>query len=133
MGTWGHGAFDNDHASDWLQAIEDGRRLDWSVLSGRDSERNEIRAIAAAELIATAIGTPGVAVPERVLQLATSIDVRDEIVMTALDAVRTIRSSSELRSLWDEAGELQEWLDALKDLETRLSADRRCNPKPRDS
>jgi len=79
------------------------------------------RAIAASELIAAALGhssssTPQIDIPGATPKLPELVRLKD----SALRALGHIRKDSELRELWEDAGELGEWELTLNDLESRL-------------
>lgn len=139
MGAWGIGSFENDDASD---LVSDVGETGWRVLSEAlaSAERpgyleapTAARAIAASELIASARGhstsdTPHVEIPggtPKVADLDRSKDL-------ALRVLGRVRKDSELRELWEEAGQLTEWELTLGDLETRLQRDpvRSARAKP---
>jgi uncharacterized protein DUF4259/immunity protein 26 of polymorphic toxin system len=82
------------------------------------------RAIAASELIATARGhssshTPQIDIREGTPKLPDLVRSRD----SALRVLGRVRKDSELRELWEEAGQRTEWELTLSDLETRLQRD----------
>ncbi len=129
MGVWGTGAFDNDEAIDWLYLLdEEGDTLLWKTLEEvtRCQEYLEasvcFKGIAAAEIVAALkdedISTlPNVAgrwVSKR------SEPPKDSLVKLALEALRRIRTNSEIRDLWSESGSIREWLGTLMILEERL-------------
>jgi hypothetical protein len=65
MGVWGTGPFDNDEAADLLHYVQKAGRNGWKVvldcLRPRSSERGHLDVhgpVAAAELVATALGKP---------------------------------------------------------------------------
>lgn len=132
MGAWGTGSFENDDASDWVYELESS--TDDSVIrtaltavasaaDGADVERGEAEcAIAAAEVVAAAAGSPGPKLPGEVERwlaehgASVTADLRD----SAVRAVTRARERSELRELWDDAGD-EEWLALTADLLRRLS------------
>jgi hypothetical protein len=92
------------------------------------------RAIAASELIAAALGhssssTPQIDIRGATPKLSELVRLKD----SALRVLGHIRKNSELRELWQDAGELGEWELTLNDLESRLQGQpvRSAISKPR--
>lgn len=145
MGTWGHGSFENDTASDW---IYDLKPVDKSVPGASNpfayvessistllksdlyidaTECDE--AIAAAECIAAALGNPMDDLPDQIAEWVASIPPDKpgmELVDRAKTAVLKVRDDdqSESRQLWSESTENGEpntaWLACIDDLLSRL-------------
>lgn len=136
MGAWSHESFGNDDACDFAATISEADDLSAvdaildAVIEMGDGylEAPEAsQAIAAAEVIARLHGNWG-------LRDAYSVDVdawveRTEIVPTkeltlkAKKAVKRITTEpSELLELWQEGDESEKWIDAMQDLERRLTA-----------
>jgi hypothetical protein len=131
MGAWGAGTFQNDTAVDWVaqlqessddsllrRAIEPAAAIDGSYL---DSGVAAI-ALAAAEVVAAAKGQPGGDLPESLSSWVAQFgsDVGDDLPIPARQAVERIAASSELKELWDEAGD-NDWNDVVGDLRARLA------------
>ena len=129
MGTWGSGSFENDEASDFAYEFErDGlSALDAALSVARaddlDAPRGQ-RAIAAAELVAAAMGRPGELPPEIdinanpfVARIAEGLADLRVMAIAAVD--RVLAEKSELKDLWEE-GDSAEWLAAVDDLRRRL-------------
>jgi hypothetical protein len=135
MGAWGHLAFDDDWAADWVYEVEEGADLA-SVRSklsevagsvGKVSSRLGSEGAAAAEILAICIGHGFSVVPTRLSRWITELDDRptNEDLEDALAAVDRIRSmDSELRELWGERGDI--WLHYMEGMMERLrmTADR---------
>ena len=131
MGTWGISAFDNDDASDWLDTI-DGESLDSvtllfdSVLSTPEDAYLEAPqcsvTLAAAELMAVALGKPGPSVPEQALSWSRNHSLKSDnsTIAKAIKAVSRIAEKSELKDLWDESSAAGDWVKAIADLKLRL-------------
>lgn len=130
MGAWGHGSFENDDASDWLYELEDS--TDLSVVSRalrtilREPSRNLespecCNALAAAEIVAALAGKPGRCLSE-IAQLWVQNNPLPlgDTVSQAKAAVFRVRSNSELRELWEETDDFDNWLKTLDELVTRL-------------
>lgn len=56
MGTWGFGPFDNDGAADLLHFVEEAGASGWALVEKKLRGRDPEMIIAAAELVATALG-----------------------------------------------------------------------------
>ncbi|MBM4364803.1 MAG: DUF4259 domain-containing protein [Deltaproteobacteria bacterium] len=66
MGAWGTGNWDNDDALDWIGELGEARDLE-RVLTGPGTDTGMCcRALAAAGVIAAALGRPGDGVPDEV-------------------------------------------------------------------
>jgi hypothetical protein len=130
MGAWGTGSFENDDASDFLNDLQAQEVTELAGLLLRiEKQPGYIEApecsaaIAAAEVIAASKGTD----PSKVLpQIDAWIrekrnTVTPDLTGAALGALRRIKTDSELKDLWDEAGRLQEWHHGIQDLMQRLA------------
>ena len=131
MGAWGPGVFENDDASDWVWELEDdsdgailaealGVVLDLPADEQVESPESS-NALAAAEIIASARGDRSPKLPtEAVAWLdAHSSAVDDRLRSLALAAVARIATDSELKDLWNEAGD-PAWSEAVTALQARL-------------
>ncbi len=131
VGFWGVTSFENDAAGDWFLLVEEAPDPGAVMASTLDDalSASEIldadsscEALAAAELCACCAGQ----LPER---LPDNIDAwiqenphgphADEVEL-AVQAVTRVRQESELRDVWEESGELREWLAEVDDLLGRL-------------
>ena len=137
MGSWAPGTFENDVAMDWLADLEDGgdagsvaRALDRAGESFAEylQEPAGSEALAAAELVATARGTPiDGSVGARLERFVDAHPGLDALSHRALAAVEKVGPPglSELHELWHEGrdpdGE-HEWDAAVSALKRRLGA-----------
>jgi hypothetical protein len=129
-GAWGEGPFDNDDALDWATecaASKDVAFIETTLRSVMKERYVEApagsAAIAAAEVVAAALGKPAAGLPK---QLADWIAKQSKEPIAnqaplARDAVRRVarKDGSELRELWEE-GSSARWLATIDDLEGRL-------------
>ena len=130
MGAWGTGAFDNDDALDWVGELEDGgitaieAALDEAVRSSDLSAPTDVEAIAAAEVVAAAIGRPVPGLSEDIAALAAHVTpgVTPEHTARARTAVERVLNASELAELWAETDDADEWRGLVEDLIQRLTA-----------
>jgi hypothetical protein len=133
MGTWGVGPFDNDEAADWLgglASVDDDALLHEALDEVAGAGAGEYvdtawaaPALAAAELVAAARGRAGPELPDEArgwLERHPGV-VSDEHVGLARQAVQRVLDSSELRDLWEESADRDEWLRRTGDLRERLS------------
>jgi hypothetical protein len=128
MGAWGSGSFENDSAGDWSYELEDGdastvRAALNQALGDEELEVDEASAVvAAAEIVAAALGKPGANLPEEV----TDFLAKNGVSITAADgklarqALERVVAKSELQALWDENGPNNEWRPVMADLLARL-------------
>ena len=139
MGTWGMGAFENDTAADWVWELEDSEGADVvraALAAAADTgERDYLEttegviAIAAAEVVAAAAGSPAPGLPEEV---QTWVDrhgraVADLVGLAQRAVRRTMGAESELRELWSpeedaDPADVAEWERRVADLERRLAS-----------
>ena len=132
MGAWGAGTFQNDTALEWLAQLEDSS--DDSLLrtaiepaaaitrAGELDSGAAAIALAGAEVVAAAKGQPGADLPEGLSGWLEQFGgaVGDDLPIPARQAVERIAASSELKDLWDEAGD-NDWNEVVGDLRARLA------------
>jgi hypothetical protein len=133
MGAWGAGPFENDHAADWVWDLEESS--DDSVIIAALHGVSDLEAaeyleapvatlgLAAAEVVAAALGSPASMLPEGVSNwiAGSHVGVSPNLVDQARMAVERVPTNSELKELWDEAGD-QEWLAHVFNLQARLAS-----------
>ena len=131
MGAWGIKSFDNDTAADWVYDFEDGGAefITSSLDAALDDGPAELdaptccEALAAAEIVAasktgdTSRLSEGAA--DALLQHSDGIATAEHIAR-AKNAVARIKEKSELRELWEEVDEFEDWLKDLAGLEALL-------------
>lgn len=135
MGTWSCESFGNDSACDWAYDLEEGPR-DFSFVEKTLSRAmaqdpadidadTAVEAIAAAETLAKALGrgTRTDAYTERVDRWVAALTVRpdESLIATARHALsKIVAPGSELRELWEESDEFEEWQSAVRRLRSAL-------------
>ncbi len=133
MGAWDATAFGNDDALDWVAELEQTSdsalivsTLEYITRLGEDDylEAPEAsRAVAAAETVAALLGNPSPNLSQETAEWVrvynSSIDASSLTPLT-IQALKRISSNSELKELYDETGEVEDWLTAITDLEQRL-------------
>lgn len=136
MGTWATDSFGNDDAADWLANLEEQESLGLleetlrRVLEASDEylEAPEAaEALAAAEVVAAAKGSPGRVVESRKSLVEWLDNVQpvasSELVALARRTVeRVFAANSELRELWEESDEFENWQADVQNLLNRLNA-----------
>ncbi len=130
MGSWGTAAFDNDDASDWVYQLEKGgiTAVESAVadaLRATDLEVPvDVNAIAAAEVVAAALGRPADALPDDVQELVggLSASVTADHAVRARTAVERVLEGSEVAELWGESDDDAAWRASVEDLIERLTA-----------
>jgi len=134
VGAWGVLAFDNDDANDWaydldgvsdLSLVKSAFEQMEAVGSGYLEQGLACNALAACEVLARLRGRPGYtnAYTDKVDKwvAAHQIDPPMGLITRGEAAVvRILGPESELRELWEEAGD-QEWRAAVDDLRSRMS------------
>jgi hypothetical protein len=131
VGSWGVASFENDAAGEWFLLVEEAPDPGAVMASAIDevlgaAEFPELdsccEAIAAAELCACCAGQLPDRLPDNVYGWAHANPHgphADEIEL-AVRAVSRVREESELREIWDAAGNRSEWLADVDDLLSRL-------------
>lgn len=133
MGVWGINTFDNDTAGDWSYGLEEcddlsyvRQTLENSISSGEVLDADiASEALAACEVIARLSGNWGErnAYTETVDDWVKGHPQEAPVGLIAL-ATRVIdsvlREDSELRQLWEQSDEFEEWRECVADLNRRL-------------
>jgi hypothetical protein len=133
LGTWGGNTLENDAAIDFLDDFWSSRRRWHSVtkaleaLNAEDQPDVDLggRAIAAAEVVAAAIGTPSGDMKEAILAWAVSHpppNLQELLSLCGHALSKVQEQGSELNQLWEDSGARGQWLGTLRDLEKRLSS-----------
>ncbi len=136
MGTWSHEPFGNDSANDWAYGLE--KQTDFSLVektiqnvldNGADYLDVDLAvdAVAAAEVIAKALGrgTQSDAYTENVDAWLRSISARPSanLLSKAQEALtRILGPDSELKELWEESDDFEEWELSIKALQSAIGA-----------
>ena len=132
MGAWGYASFDNDDAADWVYEFETSGGAAVVSALRRVSELADDKyldaseattALAAAEIVAAAhdgdlsklSDTARNAFAAHRQSLTRSLDVA-----AARGVVERILRQSELKELWEELDETQNWLNDVNSLLARL-------------
>jgi len=131
MGAWGIGNFDNDDAADWVYELteSDGTALLVAALEEATAEGyleapTSCVALAAAEIVAALLGNAGNALPDDVRKwlAANDAEVDHDLLALSRTAVLRVKDSSELRELWQDSADYQQWVSLQDDLLRRLGA-----------
>ena len=132
MGEWGTGPFDNDDAADWIYKLEESpaistlrRALDIATMKYVEVREASV-AVAAAQIVAAALGRPGPALPTQAAtwiqeHSATVTEGEHRLAIAAVD--RVLSDYSELRALWAESPD-NEWNNQMQELRHRLAGPR---------
>jgi hypothetical protein len=127
MGAWGAGLFENDGALDWVGELMDSE-AGWALVRETLAGANEAEGasegdavLAAAECVAVARGKPSSKPNQDILQWCKNHPLKNAgpLAALAVKAVRWVRTSSELKELWEESGDTG-WDAVVADLEKRL-------------
>ena len=127
--AWGTGAFENDDAAAWLAQLkaitpDDLTRI--LVQAADDPGYLEAPAasiaVAASEVVAALCGASSEGRPPEIDDWARkhARAFTPELKAVAIRALDRVRRNSELKDLWLEADGLNDWIQALKDVQTRL-------------
>ena len=132
MGAWGSDSFENDDASDWIadfcdepdkELISDALSTVVEMDANEYLEAPECSAgIAAAEVVAALKGAAHPDLPDGAKECVAKLELKADprMVSLALKAVERIKTNSELKELWDESENPNEWYSAIDNLEVRL-------------
>lgn len=136
MGTWSHEPFGNDTASDWAYDLEEQK--DFSLVAqaiqsvldnGADYLDADLaaEAIAAAEVLAKALGrgTQADAYTKKIDAWLASIKSKPsaDLLSSAQTALtRIMGPDSELRELWEESDDFEDWVSSVKALQSAVGA-----------
>lgn len=133
MGAWGIGPFDNDEALDFVADILETNdlsriktALNQAIPELNDSSLLESdkasRALVAAEVISSMRGF-SVDLPESLFEWSKDKGIpSSELRLTAHSAVLRVLNHSDLRLLWEETTEFDEWRTSVRNLLERLSS-----------
>jgi hypothetical protein len=139
MGTWATGAFGNDFALDWAQDLQESKDLFFiedtlnNVLSADSAHYLEApfgaEGLAAIEVLARLYGKPGeqdedsAEVDAWVAEVSKKAKRRSDLIDKSLRAIEHILSErSELRELWQDSDEYDNWRASVDDLKARIGA-----------
>ena len=131
MGAWGIGNFDNDDAADWVYELADSdgtdvlvAALEQATSEGYLEAHAGCAALAAAEVVAALLGNAGKALPDAVRKWVADNDaeVSHELLALSRAAVMRVQQDSELRELWQDSADYEQWVSLQDDLLKRLGA-----------
>jgi hypothetical protein len=130
MGAWDIGSFDNDDALDWVYELE--KADDFSILAEAfetviDQKGSSVDAadcsiaLCAAEVVASLLDNPASEVPDEVLEwIEDKPEPSPDLISLALKSLAVILDGSELKELWQETDEFQDWVDGVNSLVENL-------------
>ncbi len=130
MSAWGFGHFENDEAMDWTADLIDigdeliNEAFDRVAELQKDYLESDVCsfALAAAEVVAALNGKPGADLPEELVAWVQGRPApTGEILSAARKAVAAVEKESELRDVWEDSEQLDDWLPRVADLARRLS------------
>ena len=136
MGAWGHLPFDNDETNDWAYGLDDVDDLSLVETALDDIEQVGVdyldqdvasNALGACEVLARLLGRAGYtnAYTEKVDQWVAvhKLQPSPALLKRASAAIdRILGDDSELRKLWEESDDADNWRIAVEDLRGRVSA-----------
>lgn len=133
MGVWGIKNFENDSAVEFVSGVLKGNKL---IIANTIEKILEIskgdyldvtdceEALAAVEFVAAAKGNPSTDMSaEAIAWIKTSnlLQFKDfDLVALSKKVIDRILTHSEIKELWEEANELQEWEKIMLDLKKRI-------------
>ena len=133
MGAWGYRNFENDSAMNFVGDFKELPTIDvikeaLSLVIEVGTEEEYIEAdeataaLIAAEIVAIVLGQAAPDAPEELSALVqkAGLTADDKLVKIARKAVKQVLKESELRELWAEGGEPNEWQQVQAGLLKRL-------------
>lgn len=130
MGTWGHEAFSNDDALDWLGELLDAGDMgpvEAALAAAASAGETYLeapdcsQALAAAEVVAALRGKLGDGLPKKLIAWqAGRPKPADGLLELARRAVAQVAQDSELKDLWVESGHPEAWEECVRNLQARL-------------
>ncbi len=131
MDTWGYNSFENDNALEWLTELETNLD-DAAIVSALNEVIEEAedyiaaptcaKAIAAAEVVAALNGEPVEDLPEEVAEWVEERPTPNaSLLARARQTLEVIQSDSELKEIWLNSDDFDEWNASVEDLLDRLS------------
>lgn len=133
MGAWGYQNFENDSAMDFVGDFRESPTIDLIkealslvIEAGTEEEYIEAdeasAALTAAEIVAVVLGQAAPDAPEELSALVqkAGLTADDKLLEIARKAVMQVLKESELRELWAEGGEANEWQQVQAGLLKRL-------------
>ena len=135
MGAWGTLNFENDTALDLVYEIEEegANRIKIAIEAVNSREEDSFldsdlcsEALAAIEYIAAAKNKVSEDFPEDAEEWLTPANKENllairNVISNSKQAIDRIKHNSELKDLWEETEEFEEWNKVLDDLVTRIS------------
>ncbi|MDG3007245.1 DUF4259 domain-containing protein [Paludisphaera mucosa] len=131
MGAWGHGGFENDDAADFvadLLADPTWKPVAEALNTVLDAEDDWLEAptasvaIAAAEVVAIALGRPAAELPDGLPDWISRREAPEpKLVEKARLAIERILQDSELKDLWEETPDSAAWHEEMESLSRRVS------------
>ena len=135
MGAWGHLNFENDTALDLVYEIEEegANRIKIAIEAVNSREEDSFldsdlcsEALAAIEYIAAAKDKVSEDFPEDAEEWLTPANKENllairNLIANSKQAIDRIKHNSELKDLWEETEEFEEWNKVLDGLVTRIS------------
>lgn len=130
MGAWGLTSFENDDALDWVIDLESA--ADMTILFDTLAFVNESEddyldaadssfALAAAEVVAALGGKPPPNLPDEVVKwIEGKGEPEPALVAHAKKAISAVLDDSELKELWEETDEYEDWVRDVEGLLERL-------------
>lgn len=130
MGAWGTGSFENDDALDWIFELENAKGFQFLAdtfeivldqKEGLPEAPDCTVAICAAEVTAGLLGNPSDDLPEEVMEwMEGQPDPSSALLRLATNALNVIMKRSELKELWKETDDYDEWRELVLDVRDRL-------------
>ncbi|QGQ94233.1 DUF4259 domain-containing protein [Paenibacillus psychroresistens] len=129
MGAWGYGNLENDTVLDWVEELLETQDLSLisesieMVLDDSDLDTDTAAiALGAIEILAALQNRPGKEKYDDELEewINQQKGQGNNLLVIAQKALGKILLESELKELWEESENFEEWVKTIKELEKRL-------------
>ncbi|MFC5050810.1 DUF4259 domain-containing protein [Rubritalea spongiae] len=131
MAAWGTKTFEEDTANDWIQELIDADDAREFLIDSLSTEPGFIEAdqgsivLAASETLIALLDEPRVGVPGELVDWVGDNECDDvsDLPETAVESIdRVLGEESEIRQIWSEAEDFDEWLENVEQMREVLSS-----------
>lgn len=131
MAAWGTKTFEEDTANDWIQELIDAEDPREFLVDSVSTEPGFLEAdqgsvvLAAAETLIALLDEPRVGVPGELVDWVgdNQCDDVSDLPETAVESIdRVLSDESELRTIWSEAEDFDEWLENVEQMRDVLDS-----------
>jgi hypothetical protein len=131
MAAWGTKTFEEDTANDWIQELIDADDAREFLIDSLSTESGFIEAgqgstvLAAGETLIALLDEPRTGVPSELVDWAGDNECDDvsDLPEVAVESIeRVLSEESEIREIWSEADDYDEWLENVEQMRDVLAS-----------